>query len=108
MIDEAYMPVYIVSRFSLRAGPPEVVQEALADLKKKTYNCNLLPYLASLVLDCAAYLNKRSTFYAEKRNSVFYVLFSAFKFLCLLLFSHFLFCKMLLAPPQKLILTSSL
>ena len=38
MIHEAYMPVYIGSRFSLRtggrAGPPEVVQEALADLKK--------------------------------------------------------------------------
>ena len=41
MIHEAYMPVYIGSRFSLRAGarvrgcagPPEVVQEALADLK---------------------------------------------------------------------------
>ena len=42
MIHEAYMPVYMGSRFSLRtgvraggwAGPPEVVQEALADLKK--------------------------------------------------------------------------
>ena len=38
MIHEAYMPVYIGSRFSLRtgghAGPPEVVQEALADLKR--------------------------------------------------------------------------
>ena len=37
MIHEAYMPVYIGSRFSLRTGgctgPPEVVQEALADLK---------------------------------------------------------------------------
>ena len=37
MIHEAYMPVYMGSRFSLRtgvrAGPPEVVQEALADLK---------------------------------------------------------------------------
>ena len=40
MIHEAYMPLYIGSRFSLRtgarAGPPEVVQEALADLKKVT------------------------------------------------------------------------
>ena len=38
MIHEAYMPVYIGSRFSLRTyvrvGPPEVVQEALADLKR--------------------------------------------------------------------------
>ena len=35
MIHEAYMPVYMGFRFSLRtrAGPPEVVQEALADLK---------------------------------------------------------------------------
>ena len=37
MIHEAHMPVYIGSRFSLRTGgctgPPEVVQEALADLK---------------------------------------------------------------------------
>ena len=37
MIHEAYMPIYIGSRFSLRtygrAGSPEVVQEALADLK---------------------------------------------------------------------------
>ena len=37
MIHEAYMPVYIGSRFSLRTygctGPPEVVQEALVDLK---------------------------------------------------------------------------
>ena len=41
MIHEAYMPVYIGSRFSLRgrpgAGPPEVVQEALADLKIAKY-----------------------------------------------------------------------
>ena len=38
MIHEAYMPVYMGSRFSLhrRAGSPEVVQEALADLKKKS------------------------------------------------------------------------
>ena len=39
MIHEAYMPVYMGSRFSLpsgvRVGPPEVVQEALADLKRK-------------------------------------------------------------------------
>ena len=37
MIHEAYMPVYIgVQIFIVRAGagPPEVVQEALADLKK--------------------------------------------------------------------------
>ena len=37
MIHEAYMPVYIGSRLSsrtgARAGPPEVVQEAPADLK---------------------------------------------------------------------------
>ena len=34
MIHEAYMPVYIGSGFLLRrTGPPEVVQEALADLK---------------------------------------------------------------------------
>ena len=33
MIHEAYMPVYMGSRFLARAGPPEVVQEALADLK---------------------------------------------------------------------------
>ena len=41
MIHEAYMPVYMGSRFlaragvrtGVRAGPPEVVQEALADLK---------------------------------------------------------------------------
>ena len=41
MIHEAYMPVYIGSRFSLRtgarAGPPEVVQEALADLKNISF-----------------------------------------------------------------------
>ena len=41
MIHEAYMPVYMGSRFSLRtgarAGPPEVVQEALADLKRDEY-----------------------------------------------------------------------
>ena len=36
MIHEAYMPVYMGSRFSLRTGgSPEVVQEALADLKKR-------------------------------------------------------------------------
>ena len=44
MIHEAYMPVYIGSRFSLRTyvrvGPPEVVQEALADLKKHTSKGN--------------------------------------------------------------------
>ena len=79
------MPVYRCPDFHcVHTGSPEVVQDALADLKKKTYNCNLLPYPASPVLDCAAYLNKRSTFYAEKRNSVFYILFSAFEFLCLL------------------------
>ena len=37
MIHEAYMPVNMGSRFSLRVygctGSPEVVQEALADLK---------------------------------------------------------------------------
>ena len=33
MIHEAYMPVYMGPRFSLHTGPPEVVQEALADLK---------------------------------------------------------------------------
>ena len=37
MIHEAYMPLYMGSRFSLRVswctGSPEVVQEALADLK---------------------------------------------------------------------------
>ena len=38
MIHEAYMPVYMGSRFSLRAGPPEVVQEALADPKMIRYN----------------------------------------------------------------------
>ena len=41
MIHEAYMPVYIGSRFSLRtgtrAGPPEVVQEALTDLKNSGF-----------------------------------------------------------------------
>ena len=37
MILEAYMPVYIgVKIFS--AGPPEVVQEALADLKNHMLN----------------------------------------------------------------------
>ena len=34
MIHEAYMPVYMGPRFSLHTGPPEVVQEALADLKR--------------------------------------------------------------------------
>ena len=33
MIHEAYMPVYMGPRFSLHTGSPEVVQEALADLK---------------------------------------------------------------------------
>ena len=40
MIHEAYMPVYRCQDFYCvrvcgRAGPPEVVQEALADLKRK-------------------------------------------------------------------------
>ena len=57
MIHEAYMPVYMGSRFSLhrtygRAGPPEVVQEALADLKITLNNDHLL----KLVI-----LEKRST-----------------------------------------------
>ena len=38
MIHEAYMPVYMGSRFSLRAGPPEVVQEAHVDLEM--LHCN--------------------------------------------------------------------
>ena len=33
MIHEAYMPVYMGSRFLARDGRTEVVQEALADLK---------------------------------------------------------------------------
>ena len=33
MIHEAYMPVYMGSRFLARTGRTEVVQEALADLK---------------------------------------------------------------------------
>ena len=43
MILEAYMPVYIGVKIFIaygctcgRAGPPEVVQEALADLKRQT------------------------------------------------------------------------
>ena len=51
MIHEAYMPVYIGSRFSLRkgarAGPPEVVQEALADLKRAEISPNSLSLSAS-------------------------------------------------------------
>ena len=35
MIHEAYMPVYMGSRFLARDGRTEVVQEALADLKTK-------------------------------------------------------------------------
>ena len=36
MIHEAYMPVYRCPDFHCAgAGPPEVVQEALADLKKE-------------------------------------------------------------------------
>ena len=35
MIHEAYMPVYMGSRFLARDGRTEVVQEALADLKSK-------------------------------------------------------------------------
>ena len=45
MILEAYMPVYIGVKIFIaygctpgRAGPPEVVQEALADLKKPRQN----------------------------------------------------------------------
>ena len=34
MIHEAYMPVYMGSRFLARDGRTEVVQEALADLKR--------------------------------------------------------------------------
>ena len=42
MIHEAYMPVYMGSRFLARAGPPEVVQEALADLKMETTGFNFI------------------------------------------------------------------
>ena len=35
MIHEAYMPVYMGSRFLARDGRTEVVQEALADLKRE-------------------------------------------------------------------------
>ena len=46
MIHEAYMPVYRCPDFHCAgAGPPEVVQEALADLKRivlKSYNVLLL------------------------------------------------------------------
>ena len=50
MIHEAYMPVYIGSRFSLRrTGPPEVVQEALADLKK---------YQATIVNVCVCVISE--------------------------------------------------
>ena len=37
MIHEAYMPVYMGSRFLARDGRTEVVQEALADLKTGEY-----------------------------------------------------------------------
>ena len=37
MIHEAYMPVYMGSRFLARDGRTEVVQEALADLKIYNY-----------------------------------------------------------------------
>ena len=40
MIHEAYMPVYMGPRFSLPTGPPEVVHEALADLKKLVFSCH--------------------------------------------------------------------
>ena len=33
-INKAYLPVYKWSRFFLQTGPPEVVQEVLADLKR--------------------------------------------------------------------------
>ena len=77
----------------VRTGSPEVVQEALADLKKKSYNFNLLPYPASPVFDCAAYLNKRSTFYAEKRNSVFTSCFLLLNFYVYFDFLIFFFAK---------------
>ena len=52
MIHEAYMPVYIGSRFSLRTGgqaqQPEVVQEALADLKSSMMGIPAIIFLIDL------------------------------------------------------------
>ena len=43
MIHEAYMPVYMGSRFLARDGRTEVVQEALADLK------TISPFLSQMI-----------------------------------------------------------
>ena len=46
MIHEAYMPVYMGSRFLARDGRTEVVQEALADLKIREIRRNVRKYQA--------------------------------------------------------------
>ena len=52
MIHEAYMPVYMGSRFLARDGRTEVVQEALADLKTPNEGV-LLPLLGLIIADSA-------------------------------------------------------
>ena len=62
MIHEAYMPVYMGSRFLARDGRTEVVQEALADLKSCTsYPNSSLSLLESISRAMLSFTLSRTT-----------------------------------------------